>query len=70
MITFFAIHRWKQMPMRLAARTIGSRPVKAFLEQALALAEGENWDAKRRLEVLRRFQLRKISDFDDGTRVR
>jgi hypothetical protein len=54
----------------LAARTLGSRPVKAFLEQALALAEGENWDAKRRLEVLQRFQLRKVSDFDDETRVR
>jgi hypothetical protein len=54
----------------LAARTLGSRPVKAFLEQALALAKGENWDAKRRLEVLQRFQLRKVSDFDDETRVR
>jgi hypothetical protein len=54
----------------LAARTLGSRPVKAFLEQALALARGENWDAKRRLEVLQRFQLRKVSDFDDETRVR
>jgi len=37
----------------LAARTIGRRPVKAFLERVLALAEGQNWDAKRRLEVLR-----------------
>jgi len=54
----------------LAARTLGSRPVKAFLEQALALAEGENWDATRRLEVLQRFRLRKVSDFDDETRVR
>ena len=57
----------------LAARTLGSRPVKAFLEQALALAEGENWDAKRRLEVLQRFQLRKVSDFDGDratTRIR
>ena len=54
----------------LAARTLGNRPVEAFLEQALALAEGENWDAKRRLEVLQRFQLRKVSDFDDETRLR
>jgi hypothetical protein len=37
----------------LAARTIGRRPVKAFLERVLALAEDQNWDAKRRLEVLR-----------------
>jgi hypothetical protein len=54
----------------LAARRLGSQPVKEFLEQALALAEGENWDAKRRLEVLQRFQLRKASDFDDKTPVR
>jgi hypothetical protein len=54
----------------LAARTLGSRPVKAFLERALALAKRENWDAKRRLEVLQRFQLRKVSDFDDETRLR
>ena len=54
----------------LAARTLGSRPVKAFLEQALSLAEGENWDAKRRLEVLQRFQLRKVSDLESETRVR
>lgn len=36
----------------LAARTLGGRPVKAFLERALALTKGENWDAKRRLELL------------------
>jgi hypothetical protein len=36
----------------LAARTIGKRPVEAFLERVLALTEGQNWDAKRRLEVL------------------
>jgi Zn-dependent protease with chaperone function len=36
----------------LAARTLGRRPVKAFLERVLALTEGQNWDAKRRLEVL------------------
>jgi Zn-dependent protease with chaperone function len=54
----------------LAARTLGSRPVKAFLGQSLALARGENWDAKRRLEVLQRFQLRKVSDLLSETRVR
>ena len=36
----------------LAARTIGRRPVKAFLERVLALTEGQNRDAKRRLEML------------------
>ena len=36
----------------LAARTIGTQPVRAFLERVLALTEGQNWDAKRRLEVL------------------
>jgi hypothetical protein len=36
----------------LAARTLGRRPVEAFLERALALTEGRNWDAKHRLEVL------------------
>jgi hypothetical protein len=38
----------------LAARTLGRRPVKAFLEQTLVLTEGENWDAKRRLQILHR----------------
>jgi Zn-dependent protease with chaperone function len=38
----------------LAARTLGRRAVKAFLEQALALTEGQNSDAKRRLQILRR----------------
>lgn len=37
----------------LAARTLGRRPVKAFLKQALALTEGQNSDAKRRLQILR-----------------
>ena len=37
---------------RLAARTLGSRPVRAFLEHVLVLTEGENWDAKRRLQIL------------------
>ena len=36
----------------LAARTLGRRPVKAFLEQALVLTEGDNLDAKRRLQIL------------------
>jgi len=36
----------------LAARTLGRRPVKACLERVLALTEGQNWDAKRRLQVL------------------
>jgi Zn-dependent protease with chaperone function len=36
----------------LAARTVGKRPVEAFLERALALTGGQNWDVKRRLEVL------------------
>jgi hypothetical protein len=36
----------------LAARTLGRRPVEAFLERVLALTDGQNWDAKRRLEVL------------------
>jgi hypothetical protein len=37
----------------LAARTLGRQPVEAFLERVLALTEGQNWDAKRRLAVLR-----------------
>ena len=45
----------------LAVRTLGRRPVKAFLERVLALTEPENWDAKHRLEVLQRFQLTKSS---------
>jgi hypothetical protein len=36
----------------LAASRLGRRPVKAFLEQALALTEGQNWGAKRRLQLL------------------
>jgi len=42
----------------VAARTLGRRPVKAFLEQALALTEGQNWDAKRRLEILHELKFR------------
>jgi len=51
----------------LAARTLGRRPVKAFLEQVLALAEGQNWDAKHRLEML---QINEISDSNTQARVR
>ena len=51
----------------LAARTLGTRPVKAFLQQALLLTAGQNWDAKRRLEML---QIDKVSDLNDQTRVR
>jgi hypothetical protein len=36
----------------LAARMLGRRPVRAFLERVLALTEGQNWDARHRLEVL------------------
>jgi Zn-dependent protease with chaperone function len=36
----------------LAARTVGKQPVKAFLARVLELTEGQNWDAKHRLEVL------------------
>jgi hypothetical protein len=33
-------------------RQVGKRPVEAFLKRVLALTEDQNWDAKRRLEVL------------------
>ena len=36
----------------LAARTLGTGPVKAFLQRVLAFTQGQNWDAKQRLEVL------------------
>jgi len=51
----------------LAERTLGKQPVKAFLEQALLLTEGQNWDAKRRLEML---QINKVSVRNDPIRVR
>jgi Zn-dependent protease with chaperone function len=55
----------------LAARTIGRRPVNAFLERALALTENQNWDARRRLEILQRFQFTKVSEKpNDDTRIR
>ena len=36
----------------LAARTLGTQPVNAFLEQVLVLTEGQDFDAKRRLAML------------------
>jgi Zn-dependent protease with chaperone function len=36
----------------LAARTLGKRPVKQFLEQALVLTQGQDWEVKRRLQIL------------------
>jgi hypothetical protein len=36
----------------LAARTLGTGPVKAFLQRVLSLTQGRNWEAKHRLEVL------------------
>jgi hypothetical protein len=36
----------------LAARTLGTGRVKAFLQRALALIQGQNLDARRRLEAL------------------
>lgn len=40
----------------LAARTLGKRPVKAFLERVLTLTERQNLDPRQRLEALRRSQ--------------
>ena len=37
----------------LAARTLGTAPVKAFLQRVLALTQGQNWDAQHRFELLR-----------------
>jgi len=45
----------------LAARTLGRRPVKAFLERVQVLTDRQNLDAKHRLEVLQRFQLTRSS---------
>jgi hypothetical protein len=36
----------------LAARVLGMQPVKAFLDRVLAFPEGQNSDAKSRLELL------------------
>jgi Zn-dependent protease with chaperone function len=50
----------------LAARTLGRRPVKAFLKRVMALTEGENGEAKRRLEVLERFSATQEQRHDTG----
>ena len=36
----------------LAARTLGKGPVKAFLQRVLVLTQGQNWDARQRLQLL------------------
>jgi len=36
----------------LAVRKLGRQAVKAFLERVVALTEGQNWEAKHRLEIL------------------
>ena len=36
----------------LAVRTLGTGPVKAFLQRVLALTQGQDWEVKHRLEVL------------------
>ncbi len=36
----------------LAARKLGTGPLKAFLQRVLTLTKGQNWDAKHRLELL------------------
>jgi Zn-dependent protease with chaperone function len=36
----------------LAARTLGSAPVKAFLQRVVVLTKGENWEAKQRIAAL------------------
>lgn len=36
----------------LAARTLGTGPVKAFLQRVLAVTQGQNWDARQRLQLL------------------
>jgi len=51
----------------LAARTLGRRPVKAFLEGALALTEGQSWEVKLRLEMV---QINRVPDSNDQIRVR
>lgn len=37
----------------LAARMLGKEPVKAFLQRVLILTQGQNWDARQRLQRLR-----------------
>lgn len=36
----------------LAARKLGTGPLKAFLQRMLELTNGQNWDAKHRLKLL------------------
>ena len=36
----------------LAARMLGKGPVKAFLQRVLVLTQGQNWDARKRLQRL------------------
>ena len=36
----------------LAARILGTGPVKAFLQRVLVLTQGQNWDARQRLQLL------------------
>ena len=36
----------------LAARTLGTATVRAFLQRVLVLTRGQNWDARHRLELL------------------
>ena len=50
----------------LVARTLGRRPIKAFLKRVMALTEGENGEAKRRLEVLQRFSATHEQRHDTG----
>ena len=50
----------------LAARTLGRRPVKAFLKRVMGLTEGQNGEAKRRLEVLQRFSVAQEQRHDAG----
>jgi Zn-dependent protease with chaperone function len=37
----------------MAARTLGKGPVNAFLHRVLVLTQGQNWDARQRLQMLR-----------------
>jgi hypothetical protein len=48
----------------LAARTLGTAPVQAFLERVMVLTQGHNWDAKRRLELLQESRTTKEQGHD------
>jgi len=50
----------------LAARTLGTGPVKAFLQRVLSLTQGQNWDARQRLEVLNDFNNPKQQGHDSA----